>query len=93
MTEPEDEVMTETEWLACEDPLTMLKRLLGRFGARKYRLFAVECCRGVWHLLKFEVSRQAVDVAERFAEGLATLDVLNQARRAANIFKTRARPN
>lgn len=62
--------MTQAEWLSCDDPEEMLKSLRDRASDRKLRLFAVACCR---HLLG-QVSvnpwdREAVDVAERYADG------------------------
>src|SRR4051794_34410634 len=37
--------MTEAEWLAATDPTPMLNVLWDRADERKWRLFAVECCR------------------------------------------------
>ena len=50
---------------------------------RKWRLFAVWCARKVQHLMKDPRSINAIDVAERFANGLAHRDELNAARDAA----------
>jgi hypothetical protein len=75
--------MTEAEWLACTDPQQMLKNLPGEASERKLRLFACACCRRVWHKLKDERSRQAMIVAERYADGLATEAELDEARAAA----------
>jgi hypothetical protein len=63
--------MTEPEWIVCTDPAKMLAALRGHASARKLRLYAVACCRRVWHLLPDERSRSVVGVAERYADGEA----------------------
>jgi hypothetical protein len=62
--------VNEGEWLACDDPEAMLKFLGGKPTLRKLRLFACACCRRVWGSLTDPRSRQAIAVAERFADGL-----------------------
>jgi hypothetical protein len=63
--------MTEAEWLTCVDPKAMLGFLKGRTSDRKLRLFAVACCYRIVDLLTPE-SRAALEVAHRFAEGMAS---------------------
>jgi hypothetical protein len=75
------DAMTEEEWLACTDPAAMLKFLRGRASDRKLRLFGCGCCRLVWHRHS-EVSRRAVEVSERFADGEASLSDLRTAHKA-----------
>jgi hypothetical protein len=58
--------MTEAEWLTCCDPEPMLTVVQGQFDERKVRVFAVACCRRIWDVLS-DVSRDAVNVAERYA--------------------------
>jgi hypothetical protein len=66
--------MTEAEWLACTDPEQMLRFLRGTANEHKLRLFAVACCRRVWHLLNEEQGRRAVEVGEQCADGLLTVE-------------------
>jgi hypothetical protein len=63
--------VTEAQWLACGDPAPMLAALAGKAGGRGLRLFACACCRRVPHLVADRRLRDAVGVAERFADGLA----------------------
>jgi hypothetical protein len=62
--------MTEADWLAATDPRPMLKLLHDKAIDRKLRLFSCACCRRGWHLLGDKRSRQAIEVAEQYADGL-----------------------
>jgi hypothetical protein len=72
--------MTEQEWLTeTARPVGMIAQPMytGTYartkkGKRKLLLFAVGCCRLMDGLLWDDRLRNAVDVAERFADGLAT---------------------
>ena len=70
--------MTEDHWNCCTDPVTRLDflRHCGKAADRKIRLFAVASCRCVWQLLGDERSRNAVEIAERFADNAASMDEL-----------------
>src|SRR5436305_10099883 len=74
--------MTEREWLDSSYPQELLEYLLGRAGARQFRLFACACCRHreVWRLLRGQRSRALVEAAERFADaGAAWAEVVEAA--------------
>jgi hypothetical protein len=70
--------MTESEWLVCTEPQRMLGFLFGNGSGRKFRLFAVACCRRLWELLD-ENGRRAVEAAEGFADGLTDASELRDA--------------
>jgi hypothetical protein len=60
--------MTETEWLACSDPAPLFRYVEEGAKDRKLRLFAVACCRSIWHLITHEEARTVVETAERYAD-------------------------
>ena len=64
-----------------EDAVWTFKCLAG--ADREIRLFAVDCARQVQHLMTDPRSLAALDVAERFANGLATSEELDAAWAAA----------
>jgi hypothetical protein len=62
--------VTEQEWLAGTDPPAMLTFLRGKASERSLRLFCCACCRQVSGGLS-RARKNAVDIAERFADGQA----------------------
>jgi hypothetical protein len=77
--------MTELKWLDCSNPGMMLDYLehLGHHPqGRMRRLLVTACLRRVWDWLIETRSRQAVQIAERFADGFATEAELQRAREA-----------
>jgi hypothetical protein len=65
--------MTEQEWLTATNPRHMLVLCHGKASERRAWLFVVTCFRRVWPEVEEPVQR-AVEVTERFVEGLATQD-------------------
>lgn len=66
--------MTEAEldWLTCPAPLLLLEQVRGKASDRKLRLFACGCCRLIWHMPDEPVaSHRAVEIAERYGDGLS----------------------
>jgi hypothetical protein len=81
--------MTPEDWQRCDDLRTMIRLLRGRVSGRKLRLFGCACARLFWDRLNREGSRRAVEVAERYADGLATPGELTAAGSAAAKVRTR----
>jgi hypothetical protein len=77
--------MNEQEWLVCTDPKPMLGFVRKQTSDRKLRLLICACCRRVWDLLADDRSREAVEVAERYADGSANRDDLIAVRRKADV--------
>lgn len=75
--------MTETEWLVGTDPGAMLEFLRGRASDRKLRLLSVAC----WRLLNGEHGRDAIEVAERYADGLEMKSALKRARQGVRAVR------
>src|SRR5436309_3273112 len=83
--------MTEADWLESTDLRAMLWRVsppawhrssppVRKASPRKLRLFAVACCRRLPESAEYARAREALAVAERFADGEASEDELRQAR-------------
>ncbi|WP_238602960.1 hypothetical protein [Fimbriiglobus ruber] len=71
--------MTESEWLACNDPTPMLEFIRAKFSDRKLRLFGVACCKRVWDYLPDPVGRNALEMVERAADGMGFTKQLRKA--------------
>ncbi|QDU94089.1 hypothetical protein [Lignipirellula cremea] len=75
------ETMTESEWMACDDPQKMVAYLHANGFERKLRLFSCAFCRSIWNHLAENPFRIAVEVAERFADGQASRKELAQSKK------------
>src|SRR6266852_1943744 len=75
--------MTEQDWQTASEPQAMLDFLQKKetTSERKLRLFAVACSRRMWDWIDV-LGRNAVDVAENFANGSASPEELRAARLA-----------
>ncbi len=84
--------MTESEWLTSKHWFLLVLHLQRtcrvvqrKAGRRKLRLLACGCCRQVWNLLVQAQSREALEVVERFADGLASDEQRREAERSAGL--------
>lgn len=84
-------MLTEAEWLSCQNPQAMLGVLKDarRLSERKLRLVAVACCRCVWDLLSNDASRCSVDCAERYVEAeISARDLYSACLRASHAARS-----
>ncbi len=71
------------EWQVMETIHQLSLYARRKAGSRRLRLFACACCRHIWHLIPDQRSRRTVEIAERFADGLATRNEMAAARAAS----------
>ena len=87
--------MTEEEWLRSDDVPLMLRWIRQEWRGQKADLdrllqgYFLACCRRIWRLLPVVESRAAVGVAERFADGLASLEEYRRAEWLAEVASFR----
>src|SRR5438445_9904820 len=75
--------MTEAVWLVSVDSRAMIATVRDKGSERIWRLCAVACLRTIQVQMRDTRSREALDVAERFADGTATRGELRSARAQA----------
>jgi hypothetical protein len=80
--------MDEATWLACTDPEHLAVFCENCRNERKMRLFLCACCHRLWHILTREEVRQAIAIAEQYADGLVDQNHVRTARQT--IYKARA---
>ena len=80
--------MDEAEWLSGNDTYAMLRILGRKANDRKVRLFTCACCRSRWEELPDARSKNAVEVAESFADGIVSAQELEQAHQVASSVAT-----
>jgi hypothetical protein len=76
--ETKEKILVGDDKVACRQ--VRLLRQVETWNDKNLRLFACWCIRQIWHLLTDERSRNAVVVAEKYANGLATQEELAAAR-------------
>jgi hypothetical protein len=76
-------LMTAADWQSCYYPQPLLHFLHEKESNRKWRLFAVACCRRIDHLITDQRSRRAVEVAALYADDASREKELEAARAAA----------
>jgi hypothetical protein len=76
-------LVTAADWQSCYYPQPLLRFLHDKGTNRKWRLFAVACCRRIDRLIIDERSRRAVEVAAQYADDASREKELEATRAAA----------
>ena len=87
--------MTEREWLRTKNPALLFDHLRPartKKSRRRLHLVACGCCRLIWDHLTDSRATSAVEVAERFADGLAGAHELLEGSQAASAVMKEASP-
>lgn len=87
--------MTEKKWLQAFEPYDLITSAFLHKSwthPRAPRLLACAVCRLVWDQIEDRRSRNAIEVAEQFADGKATLKALTAAHREARTAYQETRP-
>jgi hypothetical protein len=74
--------MTGAEWMVCKDPGLMLDSIRFKVSERKVRLFACGCVRRIENLLTDQRALDALEIAERYADGFVVEAKRSEARKA-----------
>jgi hypothetical protein len=61
--------LTESDWLASDWPLDMLRHLDGKVADEAFMRFSVVCCRRIWPLIRDARSRAVVEATEAYLAG------------------------
>jgi len=77
--------VTEEVWMKATDPNPMLNFLRDKASERKFRLFAIACCRRVLEHWTDPRSKAVIEVTEEFVEGKVGERDLAQARSQAEL--------
>jgi hypothetical protein len=72
-------IKSESAWFKSKTPISLFQTLKGKKMPRQRRLIAVEACLPWIAEMQDRKSRQAVEVADRFLNGVASADELEQA--------------
>lgn len=83
--------MTEAEWFTVADWHQHFQYLGDTVSPRKLRLLAAGFCRLVWDRFEDAECREAVETAERYADGRATVQELEECRQPCRVIAVQAR--
>ena len=84
--------MNEQEWFRSDQPIPLLTQIRGIPSDRKLRLFACACCRRKWKFFNDDRCREAVEIAELYADDPDRIGDLDWAAQGARLAFNEWRP-